>query len=40
VAVPLKETIICMVKQDGGEERRDDRTPVDLQVIKKKKIIN
>jgi hypothetical protein len=27
-----------MVKQDGGEERRDVRTPVDLQVIKKFKI--
>jgi len=24
-----------MVKQDGGEERRDVRTPVDLQVLKK-----
>jgi hypothetical protein len=22
-----------MVKQDGGEERRDVRTPVDLQVL-------
>jgi hypothetical protein len=29
-----------MVKQDGGEERRDVRTPVDLQVIKKNKKIS
>jgi hypothetical protein len=34
MACSVKEIFICMVKQDGGEERRDVRTPVDLQVMK------